>query len=101
MPDLVGVLRQDDPLDLALAGLVEQAQLDLLGVRGEQGEVDPEPVPVRPQRIGLAGPDGGARGGGDGHQGILTTGTDIGRNRKRLAPGAAGDLAEADSHLLQ
>jgi hypothetical protein len=44
----VGVLGQDDALDLALAVVVEQAQLDLLGVRREQAKFVPEPSQVAP-----------------------------------------------------
>ena len=42
VPDLVGVFRQFDALDLGLAALVEQAQFDTRGMRREQGEVDPK-----------------------------------------------------------
>ena len=45
VPDLVGVLGQLDPLQLAVARRVEQADLDLGGVGGEQAEVDPLAVP--------------------------------------------------------
>lgn len=50
--DLVGLLRQLYARDLASAGRVEQAEVDLLGVGGEHREVDPEPVPGRAERIG-------------------------------------------------
>jgi len=45
-PYLVGLLAQPDAREFALAGTVEQAQLDLLRVLGKQGEIDPFPVPV-------------------------------------------------------
>ena len=54
VPDLVGILRQGDALDLAPAALVEQAELDLGGVGREQGEVDAQPVPGGAKRIGEA-----------------------------------------------
>ncbi len=56
VPDLVGVLGHHHARDLAVAGLVEQAQLHPLGVLGEQCEVDAHAVPGRPQGIGRAGP---------------------------------------------
>jgi hypothetical protein len=40
VPHLVGVLRQRDALELALAAGVEQAELDALGVLREEREVD-------------------------------------------------------------
>ena len=57
MPDLVGALAQLDALQLVAAAGVEQAQLDLLGVLGEQREVDALAVPGGAARIGPAGPD--------------------------------------------
>ena len=61
VPHLVGVLRQLDPLDLGLAVVVEQAQLHLGRVGGEQGEVHAAPGPSRPARMrppfGHAGSD--------------------------------------------
>src|SRR5438477_12282415 len=45
VPDLVAVLRQLDAGGLLLARLVEQAHLDLSGVGGEDGEIDPFAVP--------------------------------------------------------
>ena len=56
VPDLVCELRQRDPL-LVPAAIVEEAKLDLRGIRREQGEVRPLPVPGRPQRVGQAGPN--------------------------------------------
>ena len=62
MPDHVGLLGQGDAGCLCgrVEG-VEQAQLDLGGVLGEQREVDAGPVPGRAERVGLARPD--AHGG--------------------------------------
>ena len=61
VPNLVGVLRQLDPLKLDLPVVVEQAKLDLGGVGGEQGEVHALPVPGGPARmrppLGHAGSD--------------------------------------------
>src|SRR3546814_10760155 len=51
VPDLVGVLRQGDALQLAAAGAVEEAELDLLGMGGEEGEVHARAVPGGPERI--------------------------------------------------
>src|SRR5262245_35824499 len=58
MPDLVGLLRQLDPLRLLgrRAG-VEKTQLDLRGMLREQREVDPHPVPGGPERIRTTQPD--------------------------------------------
>ena len=61
VPDLVGIFRQRHPVDLAGAGLVEQAQLDLGRIGREQGEIDAEAVPGGAQRVGPAGPDHRAR----------------------------------------
>jgi hypothetical protein len=57
VPLLVGALPHLDALDLCLARRVEEAELDLLGVLGEEGEVDPLPVPGRPERVRLSRPD--------------------------------------------
>jgi len=63
----VGVLpAQLDAIRLpALRG--EEAQLDFLGVLGEEGKVDALAVPSRPQRMGTALPDGEAGGTRYGH----------------------------------
>jgi hypothetical protein len=45
VPDLIGELRQFDALDLALAALVKQAQLDLGRSGGKQREIDPKSSP--------------------------------------------------------
>ena len=56
VPDLVGVLRKGMRwLSCLRVGGVEQAQLDLGGVFGEQGEVDAGPIPGRAQWIGRPG----------------------------------------------
>ena len=71
--DLVRVFGQLDAFDLGLALVVEQAELDLVGVGGEQREVYPRPVPGGPKRRGAAlakaGFTGGLvhAGGSDGH----------------------------------
>ena len=51
VPDLVPVLGQLDARRLRLARRIEQAQLDLGGVRGEQREIDPFTVPEGPLRV--------------------------------------------------
>jgi hypothetical protein len=51
VPDLVGVFRQRDALELALAGGVEKTELDAGGVRGEEREVDTQPVPGGTERV--------------------------------------------------
>ena len=50
VPHLVRVLGQRDALQLAPPGLVEQAELHLLRMLGEQREVDAPPIPGRAQR---------------------------------------------------
>ena len=50
VPDLVRVFRQLDALDLAPSIRTEETQLDLAGMRREDREVDPEPIPGRAQR---------------------------------------------------
>jgi hypothetical protein len=54
VPDLVGDFPKFDALDLALAAVVEQAQLDFGRVGGEQREIDPEPSPGRAEREGAS-----------------------------------------------
>src|SRR6516225_2201465 len=46
VPDILAALRQLDALQLASAQIVEQAQLDLGGVGGEQGEIGTPAVPA-------------------------------------------------------
>ena len=55
VPDVLGALRQRDALELAPALTVEQAKLDLFGIRGEQREVGSAPVPGRAERMRRAG----------------------------------------------
>jgi hypothetical protein len=55
VPHLVGVLRQRDALELALAAGVEQAELDALGVLREEREVDAAAVQVAPRGWGSPG----------------------------------------------
>ena len=50
VPDLVGVFGQRDAVGLAPALLVEEAQLDLGGIGGEQREIDAAAIPRRPAR---------------------------------------------------
>jgi hypothetical protein len=57
MPDLVGLLANRNAPNLAAAGFIKQAQLDLLGVFGEKCEVYSFSVPAGPQGIGLTRPD--------------------------------------------
>jgi hypothetical protein len=57
VPDEIGALAQRDALHLALAGLLEQAQLDLLGVAREQREIHPFAVPGRAERMRGTRPD--------------------------------------------
>jgi hypothetical protein len=45
VPHLIGKFRQLNPLDLSLALLVKETQLDLGRVGGKQGEIDAEPGP--------------------------------------------------------
>ena len=52
--DLVGVFGQLDPRDLLVAGAVEEADLDLGGVGGEEREIGALAVPARPAREGRA-----------------------------------------------
>src|SRR6185437_16683685 len=46
VPDVLAALRQLDALELTAALIVEQAQLDLLGVGGEQREVGAAAIPA-------------------------------------------------------
>ena len=51
VPDIVGALRQRDALELARALAVEQAELDLRRIGGEQREVGAAAVPGRAERM--------------------------------------------------
>lgn len=59
VPDVFGALRQFDPFQLAPALGVEQAELHLVSVGGEQGEVGAAPVPGRSET--------GVGSGGEAH----------------------------------
>ena len=59
VPDLIGVFGQNQPLDLALARRVEQAEFDLFGMGGEKREVDALAIPVCAERIRFAWPHAG------------------------------------------
>ena len=50
VPNLVGVFRQLDALELGSAIAVEEADLDPCGVSGKYREVDAEPIPGRTKR---------------------------------------------------
>src|SRR5215831_5319865 len=50
VPNLVGVFRQLDALELGSAIAVEEADLDPCGVGGKYREVDAEPIPGRTKR---------------------------------------------------
>src|SRR4051812_36151965 len=52
VPDILGALRQLDTLELAAALHVEQAQLDLLRVGGEQREIGAASVPASAEACG-------------------------------------------------
>jgi hypothetical protein len=50
VPDFVGVLGKLQALELALAAIIEEAELDLAGMRRKQRKVDAETVPRRAKR---------------------------------------------------
>ena len=52
MPDFVGELGQRDALELGLAGIIEQAQLDLGGVAENSAKLTPRPSQVAPNGNG-------------------------------------------------
>jgi hypothetical protein len=54
VPDLVGVFRQLDAFELLLSIRVEQTQLDLGSIGGEEREVHAQAVPVGAQRERLS-----------------------------------------------
>jgi hypothetical protein len=54
VPDLVGIFRQLDAQQLALAVAVEEADLDLRRIGGEEREIDPLAVPARAEGKGHA-----------------------------------------------
>jgi hypothetical protein len=51
MPDIAGPLRQDHASALVCSGRVEQAKLDLFGMRGEQSEVSSPAICRCPERM--------------------------------------------------
>ena len=69
MPDVVAARRQREPAQFMRASVVEQAQLDALRVRREDGDVDALAIPVRAEWPRMTGADGGGHRGG-GHQGF-------------------------------
>jgi hypothetical protein len=52
VPDLVGPFRQFQPGDFLPACRIKQAQVDPVGIGGEHGEIDAEPVEGGTERIG-------------------------------------------------
>ncbi len=58
VPDEVGALGQARAHHLAATALVEDADLDGIGVLGEDGEVDAVAIPRRTERVGRAWPQG-------------------------------------------
>ena len=56
VPHLVRVFRQLDAFDFLLALQIEQTEFHLGGVRREQGEVDTQAIPRRPQGKGTSFP---------------------------------------------
>ena len=58
MPDVIGLLWQVNAIDLLiLIRAVKKAQLNTCGIFGEEGEVDPSPIPSGTERIRLSRPD--------------------------------------------
>src|SRR5205814_2893106 len=57
VPDLVGLLADANALNFAPAGIIEQAQVDAVGMFGKQGEVNAFAIPAGAQRIRLTRPD--------------------------------------------
>src|SRR5262245_32616237 len=51
MPDVLRALRHDHACALAGAGRIEQTELDLFGMRGEQREVRPTAIDRCPERM--------------------------------------------------
>ena len=54
VPDVVGAFGQRNAFELAAALAIEQTQLDLLGIGGEQREVRPATVPCRAEPVRLS-----------------------------------------------
>ena len=57
VPGLIGVFGKRNAVKLSPPAGIEEAELDLLGVLGEEREVHPPPVPGRAARIRLTRPD--------------------------------------------
>ena len=57
VPGLIRVFGERNAVQLAPPARIEEAELDLFGVLGEEREVDPPPIPGRTARIRPAGPD--------------------------------------------
>ena len=55
VPDVVRARGQGQAAQLAVAGFVEDAELDALRMRREHGDVEAVAVPVHPERPGVAG----------------------------------------------
>src|SRR5262245_51635091 len=51
VPHIIGIFGEHDTFELLLTGIVEDAELDLGGVRGEQREVHPQSGPGRAERM--------------------------------------------------
>ncbi len=60
MPNLISLLSQKHPVDLAAAIYVEQAEFHALRMLGEDREVNAFAVPRRPEGVGLARPCNGS-----------------------------------------
>jgi hypothetical protein len=56
VPDFIGVFRQFDAGGFGFAGGIEQADFDLGGIGGKQGEVDAMAVPMGAERMRQAFP---------------------------------------------
>src|ERR1700712_3478240 len=54
VPDFIGAFGEFEARELFAAGCVEETDFDLLRVRGEDGEVDAQTVPVCSERVGRA-----------------------------------------------
>ena len=99
MPDVAVDLLEGDA-DLPIA-LVEEAQLDLLGDLGEDGEVGPDPVEGGAKGVGPARPEGDGLGAAFGagcrhgkclvpREGRQTDG--VGTNERTVGGGRSGRL---------
>ena len=57
MPNLIGLLPDVDPLQLAAPRLIEKTEFNFFRVFREKGKIHSFAVPGRPQRVGFAWPD--------------------------------------------